>query len=217
MKKLSKKHVNMQFEEIHIKITPDDSGYIIGTYSFKENGLLYFNILHDELTTQDEVEWDLRHTENHASSLGENFRNSFKEVEYLSKFLPTPEKEIDLQGLNFTEKELEVYLSNNLQLIEEGMTFIENQYKIQNGYIDILAKDKNNKTCIIEIKVKPDDHRLIEQSVYYPTQFKEDVRMITIAPSYSYKNYQSLKSLQNVELKYYKVLDEKIIIKNYLR
>lgn len=113
------------------------------------------------------------------------------------------------------EKELERYIVNNLNLIESGMRLIQNQYPVEDGFIDILTRDKNGKLCIIELKVVKNDERIVHQCVYYPTQFDEEVRVITIAPDYSKKIYSALKSLNYVEIKQYKIKNGKVIITDY--
>lgn len=115
---------------------------------------------------------------------------------------------------SFLEKDLENILIKDLSIIEDGLTLIKNQYQVNNGYIDILAKDRNNKTCIIELKISKNDIKLIQQCVYYPTQFNEDVRMIAIAPDYNNKLYKSLKSLGYVEMKTYEINEENLLINN---
>ncbi|MHB9924613.1 endonuclease NucS domain-containing protein [Clostridium botulinum] len=118
-------------------------------------------------------------------------------------------KQIDKNEGSFTEEKLEDYLVNNLNKIEEGLTLIKRQYQIENGVIDILARDKNNKLCIIELKIVSDDKGLIYQCAYYPTQFKEETRIITIAPKYNKNIKESLKALGGIELLIYKNLDFK--------
>lgn len=131
--------------------------------------------------------------------------------EYLTK--------LNINSINkskLLESDLEDYLIYHLDLIEDGMTFIDRQYSVENGKIDILAKDKNNTICIIELKIVPDCTDIIYQCVYYPTQFKEKTRMITIAPSYNKKISKSLQSLNYVEMFRYKTLksnnDYKILL-----
>ena len=85
------------------------------------------------------------------------------------------------------EKDLETYLINHLDLIEDGLTFQTRQYHLDEGIIDILAKDKDDNIVIIELKIE-DDKKIIWQSMYYPKQIKKKfnskVRMITIMPFY---------------------------------
>lgn len=142
-------------------------------------------------------------------------------ISTLNKLIPelsssTPFHELELERLHqkkrnkpnmnkeFLEKNLERFLIyRGLQDIEEGMSFIDNQVEIENGFIDILARDRNGKLCIIELKITDSDKSLIFQSAYYPTQFDEEVRMITIAPNYSKKIELALRNMNNVELKTY--------------
>lgn len=103
--------------------------------------------------------------------------------------------------MNGPESLLEDILCDHIFIIEEGMSFIERQYRVENGIIDIIAKDENGTKCIIELKTVDDDKSLVWQSAYYPSCFNEDVRMITIAPNYSTRIYNALKNINNVEMK----------------
>jgi DNA-binding MarR family transcriptional regulator len=109
------------------------------------------------------------------------------------------------------ESDLEKVIIKDLSIIEDGMTLVKNQYWVPGGRIDILARDKNNKLCIIELKIKEDDERIVAQCIYYPTQFYEDVRVITITPSYTSMLETALKKI-GVELKVYKYLNNKLMI-----
>ncbi|HFR4182785.1 endonuclease NucS [Bacillus cereus] len=103
--------------------------------------------------------------------------------------------------LNGSESLLEDFLVDYIEILEEDMEFIERQRKVENGVIDILAKDKNGILCIIELKVNESDKNLVWQSAYYPTCFQEETRIITIAPKYNPKIYNALKNVKNVEIK----------------
>ncbi|MGX5569518.1 endonuclease NucS domain-containing protein [Bacillus toyonensis] len=105
--------------------------------------------------------------------------------------------------INGPESFLEDVLCDFIGIIEKGMVFMERQFKVDHGFIDIIAEDKNGTKCIIELKVVADDKKLIWQSAYYPSCFDEDTRMITIAPSYSDRMYSALKNISNVEIKVY--------------
>lgn len=132
-----------------------------------------------------------------------------EKIEILSKYNET---------IIFTEKEIENYLKNNLNKLEEGLTFISCQFAIKDAFIDILAKDKNNCTVIIELKID-NDERLVWQSIYYPKQYKiehsnENVRMICLVPNYSDWILSALKEVKNVELYEYKLVFNDDIILN---
>ena len=108
------------------------------------------------------------------------------------------------------EEDLEDFLYCNLNLIEEGLRPIKRQYEIEEGKIDILAVDKNNNYVIVELKISNDKH-LIWQSLYYPLSIKkqlriENVRMITVCPSYPNYIKEPLKLIPGVEMVQYKAL-----------
>ena len=114
------------------------------------------------------------------------------------------------------ETDLEQLIINDISVIEEGMPFIGNQIKIENGIIDILARDKNNILCIIELKIVTDCKDIIWQSSYYPTCFNEPNRMITIAPEYENHIYFGLQNIKNVEIMNYDIHKNILTIKPYI-
>lgn len=123
-----------------------------------------------------------------------------------------PIKLRDYKTRSITENDLEKYLKSNLDLIEEGLKYVGSQVAIDNGRIDILARDVQNNYVIIELKVN-EDKELIWQSLYYPMKLKEkervnSVRMITLAPEYPSHIYQPLKSIDGVEVMQYVPLVE---------
>lgn len=86
------------------------------------------------------------------------------------------------------EEDLRDYLCEHLDLVEEGLTYIEKEHIIPDGRLDIFAKDRNGDLVIIEVKIK-DDERLPWQCMYYPHAVRQQypkriVRMMTIAPPY---------------------------------
>jgi hypothetical protein len=116
-----------------------------------------------------------------------------------------------------TEKKLEYMIIQEIESIEDGMRFIDSQVPIDDGgRIDILARDINEKLCIIELKVVDNCSDLIKQCAYYPTQFAEDVRMIAVCPDYNNKNRKALSRINDVELKIYNLNQNKIYISDYM-
>jgi RecB family endonuclease NucS len=102
------------------------------------------------------------------------------------------------------EKKLENIVINNLNKLEKGMKFVSSQYKVAGGIIDILARDKNDILCIIELKVISNCKDLVYQCLYYPTQFRERTRMIVLAPDINSQICSVLNKYENVEkYKYY--------------
>lgn len=113
-----------------------------------------------------------------------------------------------------SESDLENILCKDLSVIESGMQLIQNQLKVKDGFIDILAKDSTGRLCIIEIKVVSNDERILFQSLYYPTQILGNPRMITIAPNYEDKIKYSLQQLGYVEMKTYTYENDQLTIQD---
>ncbi|MDA2434505.1 endonuclease NucS [Bacillus cereus] len=131
----------------------------------------------------------------------EEFKNNDVIQEKIKLMDDIWEELITEELVNGPESLLEDILCDHIFIIEEGMSFIERQYRVENGIIDIIARDENGTKCIIELKTVEDDKSLVWQSAYYPSCFNEDVRMITIAPNYSNRIYNALKNINNVEMK----------------
>lgn len=108
-----------------------------------------------------------------------------------------------------TEADLEKYLIKNLDLIEKDLVFISNQFPVESGFIDILAKDKFGCFVVIELKVKQ-DKSLLWQASHYPSEIKrlysvKNVRMITLSPSYSKSLLEGLQKIGSIESKSYEI------------
>ncbi|HFR4157268.1 endonuclease NucS domain-containing protein [Bacillus cereus] len=131
----------------------------------------------------------------------EEFKNNDVIQEKIKLMDDIWEELITEELVNGPESLLEDILCDHIFIIEEDMSFIERQYRVENGIIDIIARDENGTKCILELKTVEDDKSLVWQSAYYPSCFNEDVRMITIAPNYSNRIYNALKNINNVEMK----------------
>lgn len=141
----------------------------------------------------------------------------FKKKESREDILRTKISNFLSKNIFISESELEEFLKKDLSIIEDGLTYISSQFPIKDGLIDILARDKDGNSVIIELKVK-DDERLIWQSLYYPKQYKkehinENIRMITLCPSYPSYIKDVLDDFSSVEKLSYNInfdLDGKI-------
>jgi hypothetical protein len=93
------------------------------------------------------------------------------------------------------EEDLRDYLSNNLNVIESGLTLFKDkdgtegvEYPIdsENKRIDILAIDRNKVPVVVELKVSRGYEKVIGQCLYYKNRVKEllgtaRVRIVIIA------------------------------------
>ncbi|MBJ8205468.1 DUF91 domain-containing protein [Bacillus cereus] len=172
--------------------------------------------LQDEiLFSMPDVDWSMIQylTDSKESSIFHGICNKYcmKSEEYKnSNIIQEREKNIQMlwkkliayELLDGSEEFLEDYLCDYIEDIEEGMVFVSRQDRIDYGVIDILAKDKNNVRCVIELKIGEPDKNILWQSAYYPSYFEEEkIRMITIAPDYPPKIYNALQNVKNVEMK----------------
>jgi RecB family endonuclease NucS len=116
---------------------------------------------------------------------------------YLQEFIFT-----NWNKLNFKE---------SLELYDDGQGNSAEQYPTSVGYIDILAKDKDNgEFVVIELKKGKESDKVIGQIQRYMGWIKknlakkgEEVRGIIIANSYDEKLIYALSVTKNIKLKYY--------------
>lgn len=131
--------------------------------------------------------------------------NSSKEIASYRSKIKTLSHQLAAELIMKTKKEedLEKYIADHLDLVEPGMTLIETQKGTGSGYIDILAKDINDKLCVFELKVVDNDQKIVWQAAHYQNAFDEPVRVITIAPNYTPNILKALKNIKNTEIKIY--------------
>jgi Holliday junction resolvase-like predicted endonuclease len=206
------------FDELDIKIIEkahwllenyvDDNGVPVDLIPLKRNldqlnKVLLYNILYNKVFIPREFQtaiWcnsDLSDLKRQLDKIAQSLVGTRKE-----KFIYICGGKRIRKGMNkihIDEATLEELVCANLEQIEHGLTLVQRQYPVEGGRIDILAKDRTDTTVIIELKVSHDDPSLIFQCVYYPKQFAEKTRMITIAPYYSQRISNTLKDLDYVE------------------
>ncbi|MPM40754.1 Endonuclease NucS [bioreactor metagenome] len=114
------------------------------------------------------------------------------------------------------EAKVEKYLISNLDLIEKGMQYINCQYSVENGFVDIMAKDIKGNKCIIEVKNNPYNKDICFQSLYYPQTIEGNTRMIVINSDYQNRILKALKQIGNIEIyKYGLTLNDKNEISDF--
>jgi hypothetical protein len=121
----------------------------------------------------------------------------------------TPEEEA--LGRTFKlEDDLQKALRANIAQLEDGLTIADGgkEYKVEAGYIDILAKDKNGGWVVIELKAgdaKPDS---VAQVLSYMSCIAEDkkaqTRGILIAADFVPRVRWAVKSVPTLMLQKYR-------------
>ena len=108
------------------------------------------------------------------------------------------------------ERDLEDYLSRNLDAVEEGLRLVERQKELPGiGRLDILARDRKGNFVVIELKAGQADEKAVGQLQayieYQREQGYENVRGILIAASYTPKAVYAAKAVKNIKLARYEV------------
>jgi hypothetical protein len=117
----------------------------------------------------------------------------------------------------YDEKKAQKVIAENIHCIEDGMSVVGVEYKLfNNGIADIFAKDENGDPCIIEIKGKGEDQRIVFQMLDYSLNFKGEVRLITLCPYYHQRIFNVLKMFGFVEVKTYDIKRGKYLTVNNL-
>jgi len=114
---------------------------------------------------------------------------------------------IDTEFSLSLEKDLQSYLSSNLNEIEEGLELLDNgiEYKTSAGNIDLLAKDKDENIVVIELKAGKGKDSVIGQILGYIGALSEEydnnkIRGIIVASDFENRLYYATKSLKNLKL-----------------
>ena len=114
-------------------------------------------------------------------------------------------------GYNLSlERDLEDYLSVNLDVVEGGLELVERQKELPGvGRLDILAKDREGNFVVIELKAGQADERAVGQLQAYLEYLREqgykNPRGILIAASYTPKARYAARAVRNIKLARYEV------------
>ena len=108
------------------------------------------------------------------------------------------------------EKDLQLYLSNRLTEIEEGLILVSREYKTEAGFIDILCKDTKGHYVIIETKAGKAKDAALGQILGYIGALKDgsvtnEIRGIIIASDFDQRLIYAVKALQNMTLIKYNI------------
>lgn len=105
------------------------------------------------------------------------------------------------------ERDLQSYLSSNLDEIEEGLELVDNgiEYKTNAGLIDLLAKDKNGNYVVIELKAGKGKDAVIGQTLGYIGALSKErgidnVRGIIVASDFEDRLKYAVSAINNLVL-----------------
>lgn len=105
------------------------------------------------------------------------------------------------------ERDLQSYVSLNLEDIEEGLELVDNgmEYKTQAGFIDLLAKDKNGNYVVIELKAGKAKDSVIGQIMGYMGALSlelntSNIRGLVVASEFDNRLLYASKQIENLRL-----------------
>ena len=108
-------------------------------------------------------------------------------------------------SMGLPERLIEEALVQNLEVIEEGLKFVERQVNVSGvGRIDILAYDKHEVPVVIEIKSGIADDSTLTQLLAYMSEIGKregkNPRGIIVAEGFTRKLVHAVKLLSNIKL-----------------
>lgn len=126
----------------------------------------------------------------------------FEEIDLLSAFRMVDKSELQIKG---DEVDIHEAIEEDPEIIEDELKIIEREYKNPAGYIDVLARDKNDSYVVVEVKRNPDHNTVLQLQRYIEEIEKEysgKVRGILAAPKTtdSLLNYLQERDLEFAEI-----------------
>jgi len=105
------------------------------------------------------------------------------------------------------ERDLEAHLVRDLGSIEPGLTFVDRQVSNDVGRVDVVAKDRDGTTVILELKVGEASDAAIGQIARYLGWYGRQgkVRGILIAADFPEQIKYAASAIPNLELRRFQV------------
>lgn len=103
------------------------------------------------------------------------------------------------------ERDMQLALRANITQLEKGLLIIDDNKEMSTdaGRIDILAKDNQGITVVIELKAGNAKPESLTQLLAYMGTFNEPIRGILVASDFHEKIKYAVKAIPNVTLKKY--------------
>ncbi|MCJ7478843.1 MAG: endonuclease NucS [Candidatus Nanohaloarchaeota archaeon QJJ-7] len=94
---------------------------------------------------------------------------------------------VDRSELKLRGHEIDIHesIEEDPELVEEGLKVIERERKTPAGYIDVFARDPEDRYVVIEVKRNPDYNTVLQLQRYVDEiedEFASEVRGILVAP-----------------------------------
>ncbi|MFB6209241.1 MAG: endonuclease NucS [Candidatus Nanohaloarchaea archaeon] len=126
----------------------------------------------------------------------------FEEIE-----LVTVSQLVDKSDLKVAGHEVDIHdsIEDNPEIVEEELKVIERERETPAGFIDVFARDSDNRYVVVEVKRNPDYNTVLQLQRYVEEieeEFKGEVRGILVAPKMtdSILDYLEERNLEFVEV-----------------
>jgi hypothetical protein len=110
------------------------------------------------------------------------------------------------------ESDMQRALRRNLAALEAGLVAIDDgaERAVPSGFIDILARDAQGRSVIIELKAGKTDSRVIGQILGYMGDITEEdpekyVRGIIVADNFDQRTHSAARAVSNIDLARYSI------------
>ncbi|MDY6770146.1 MAG: endonuclease NucS [Candidatus Nanohaloarchaea archaeon] len=107
----------------------------------------------------------------------------FSDVDLLMVDRLVDDGEMKLRG---HEVDIHESIEDDPDLVEDGLTVVERERQTPAGYIDVFARDVDDRYVVIEVKRNPDYNTVLQLQRYVDEiedEFAADVRGILVAPT----------------------------------
>lgn len=122
------------------------------------------------------------------------------EFEWIYSYIDKPDWLYNrLRDYTIKEQEYKRYIRNNIALVDNDLIIVSEEYQVDSGYIDILCRDMDGKTCIIELKYPVAVPSVVGQLLRYKEDYKNRtgenlLRCILVAPKITDRTKESLNN-----------------------
>ena len=136
-------------------------------------------------------------------------RNPDEKVEVVFEeiHMVTVDQLVDKSDLKIAGHEVDIHESIEEQpgLVEEGLKVVERERETPAGFIDVFARDTDDRYVVIEVKRNPDYNTVLQLQRYVDEirdEFNSEIRGILVAPKISDKvlDYLEERGLEYVEV-----------------
>lgn len=135
------------------------------------------------------------------------------EIYFDSISLVAVDRMVDKSELKIAGHEVDIHeaIEERPEMVEEGLKVVEREKETPAGFIDLFARDEQDRYTVIEVKRNPDYNTVLQLQRYVEEiedEFNSDIRGILVAPKMTDKvlDYLEDRGLEFVEVEMEEVI-----------